>query len=47
MYPNFFAGSTITGIHHLEKYGLRSALISAVEAATLRCREVSAQTEKS
>ncbi|XP_050466899.1 uncharacterized protein LOC126859543 isoform X2 [Cataglyphis hispanica] len=40
------AGSTITGIHHLEKHGLRSALIDAIEAATLRCREVSLQTEK-
>ncbi|CAL1675250.1 unnamed protein product [Lasius platythorax] len=40
------AGSTITGIHHLEKQGLRSALIDAIEAATLRCREVSLQTEK-
>jgi pyrroline-5-carboxylate reductase len=47
MYPNLFVGSTITGIHYLEKHGLRSALISAVEAATLRCREVSSQTEKS
>lgn len=35
------AGSTITGIHHLEKHGLRSAVIGAVEAATLRCREFS------
>ncbi|RLU20434.1 hypothetical protein DMN91_007044 [Ooceraea biroi] len=40
------AGSTITGIHHLEKHGLRSALIGAVEAATLRCKEVSSQMEK-
>lgn len=40
------AGSTITGIHHLEKHGLRSALIDAIEAATLRCREVSLQTKK-
>ncbi|XP_011881493.1 PREDICTED: pyrroline-5-carboxylate reductase isoform X1 [Vollenhovia emeryi] len=39
------AGSTITGIHQLEKHGLRSALIDAVEAATLRCREVSSQPE--
>ncbi|XP_015589675.1 pyrroline-5-carboxylate reductase 3 [Cephus cinctus] len=35
------AGSTITGIHHLEKHGLRSAIMGAVEAATLRCQEVS------
>lgn len=40
------AGSTITGIHHLEKHGVRSALIDAIEAATLRCREVSLQTKK-
>ncbi|KAM0729628.1 Pyrroline-5-carboxylate reductase 2 [Formica fusca] len=40
------AGSTITGIHHLEKHALRSALIDAIEAATLRCREVSLQTKK-
>ncbi|XP_011644512.1 pyrroline-5-carboxylate reductase isoform X1 [Pogonomyrmex barbatus] len=40
------AGCTITAIHQLEKDGLRSALISAIEAATLRCREVSSQTEK-
>lgn len=39
----FFTGSTITAIHHLEKHGLRSALIGAVEAATLRCREVSSK----
>ena len=35
------AGSTITAIHHLEKHGMRSAIIGAVEAATLRCREFS------
>ncbi|XP_070156085.1 pyrroline-5-carboxylate reductase 2 isoform X2 [Polyergus mexicanus] len=40
------AGSTITGIHHLEKHGLRAALIDAIEAATLRCREVSLQAKK-
>jgi len=40
------AGSTIVGIHQLEKHGLRSALISAVEAATLRCREMKLQAEK-
>lgn len=40
------AGSTITGIHYLEKHGLRSAVIGAVEAATLKCREVSALSEK-
>lgn len=36
------AGSTITGIHYLEQHGLRSAVIGAVEAATKRCKEVSA-----
>ncbi|EFN87750.1 pyrroline-5-carboxylate reductase 2 isoform X3 [Harpegnathos saltator] len=40
------AGSTITGIHYLEQHGLRSAIIGAVEAATLRCREVSSQNGK-
>ncbi|GAB1869608.1 Pyrroline-5-carboxylate reductase [Camponotus japonicus] len=40
------AGSTITGIHHLEKHGLRSALIDAIEAATLRCKEVGLQTKE-
>ncbi|KAG7202157.1 hypothetical protein KM043_015839 [Ampulex compressa] len=40
------AGSTITGIHYLEKHGLRSAIIGAVEAATLRCREVSSASDK-
>ncbi|KAL0127563.1 hypothetical protein PUN28_003085 [Cardiocondyla obscurior] len=37
------AGCTIAGIHQLEKCGLRSAIINAVEAATLRCREVNSQ----
>ncbi|XP_018365646.1 PREDICTED: pyrroline-5-carboxylate reductase isoform X1 [Trachymyrmex cornetzi] len=40
------AGSTITAVHQLEKHGLRSALINAIEAATLRCKEVSSQTNK-
>ncbi|XP_011159508.1 pyrroline-5-carboxylate reductase isoform X2 [Solenopsis invicta] len=40
------AGCTISAIHQLEKHGLRSALINAVEAATLRCREVNLQGEK-
>ncbi|XP_034944151.1 pyrroline-5-carboxylate reductase 1, mitochondrial isoform X2 [Chelonus insularis] len=40
------AGSTITAIHHLEKHGLRSALIGAIEAATLRCREINEKTNK-
>ncbi|XP_033230100.1 pyrroline-5-carboxylate reductase 2-like isoform X2 [Belonocnema kinseyi] len=39
------AGSTITALHYLEKHGLRAALIGAVEKATLRCREVSSQSE--
>jgi len=34
------AGTTIAGIHSLEKAGLRGALTSAVEAATLRSREL-------
>jgi len=33
-------GTTIAGIHALEKYGLRSSLIHAVEAATLRSMEL-------
>ncbi|XP_014475110.1 PREDICTED: pyrroline-5-carboxylate reductase 2-like isoform X2 [Dinoponera quadriceps] len=40
------AGSTISAIHYLEQHGLRSALIGAVEAATLRCRQVTAEFEK-
>ncbi|XP_011312417.1 pyrroline-5-carboxylate reductase [Fopius arisanus] len=39
------AGSTISAIHELEKNGIRSAVIDAIEAATLRCREFS--TKKS
>ncbi|KAK6629624.1 hypothetical protein RUM43_003441 [Polyplax serrata] len=35
------AGSTCSGLHHLEKNCFRSALIGAIEAATLRCREQS------
>ncbi|XP_001606683.2 pyrroline-5-carboxylate reductase 2 [Nasonia vitripennis] len=35
------AGSTITAIHSLEKNGFRGAVIDAVEAATLRCKEFS------
>jgi pyrroline-5-carboxylate reductase len=33
-------GTTIAGLHTLEKGGLRSTLISAVEAATLRSKEL-------
>ncbi|XP_043487802.1 pyrroline-5-carboxylate reductase [Polistes fuscatus] len=40
------AGSTITGIHQLEKHGLRAAVISAVESATRRCKEVNSTLEK-
>ena len=36
-------GTTIAAIHELEKHGLRSMLISAVETATLRSREIAAQ----
>ncbi|KAG8037094.1 hypothetical protein G9C98_004416 [Cotesia typhae] len=35
------AGSTIMAIHHLEKYGMRSAVIGAIEVATLACRAFS------
>ena len=37
------AGTTISGVHALEKGGLRSTLIDAVEAATLRSKELGAQ----
>lgn len=40
------AGSTITAIHYLEKHGLRSALIGAVEAATLRCKEFNSSSKE-
>jgi pyrroline-5-carboxylate reductase len=33
-------GTTIAGIQALEKHGLRSSLIHAVEAATLRSKEL-------
>jgi pyrroline-5-carboxylate reductase len=33
-------GTTIAGIHELEKGGLRAALINAVQAATERAREL-------
>lgn len=36
-------GTTIAGLHELERHGLRSTLISAVEAATARSREIAAQ----
>jgi pyrroline-5-carboxylate reductase len=34
------AGTTIYGLHALERGGLRSALIDAVQAATLRSQEL-------
>jgi len=36
-------GTTITGLQVLEQHGLRSALIDAVEAATLRSQELGSQ----
>ena len=33
-------GCTIAGVHALEKAGFRSALIDAVEASTLRCKDM-------
>jgi pyrroline-5-carboxylate reductase len=36
-------GTTIAALHELEKHGLRSMLISAVEIATLRSREIGAE----
>jgi len=36
-------GTTIHGIHELEKKGVRNALIDAVEAATLRSKELGAK----
>jgi len=33
-------GTTIEGVHALEKAGLRKAFINAVEAATLKCRRL-------
>src|SRR3990170_6920169 len=36
-------GTTIAAIHELEKHGLRSMLISAVETATARSKEIGAQ----
>jgi pyrroline-5-carboxylate reductase len=36
-------GTTIAGVHELEKGGFRAALMNAVEAATLRGRELGAK----
>lgn len=36
-------GTTIAGLHELEKHGLRSTIMSAVEAATARSKELGAQ----
>jgi len=36
-------GTTIAAIHELEKHGLRAMLISAVETATARSKEIAAQ----
>ena len=36
-------GTTIAGLHEMEKHALRSTLISTVEAATLRSREIREQ----
>jgi pyrroline-5-carboxylate reductase len=40
-------GTTIAGLHALERGGLRGILINAVEAATARSRELGAMTHKS
>jgi len=36
-------GTTIAGLHELERAGLRAALMNAVEAATQRCRALASQ----
>jgi pyrroline-5-carboxylate reductase len=39
------AGTTIAGLHALERAGVRGAFMDAVEAATLRARELARPTE--
>ena len=38
-------GTTIAGIHELEKHGFRNAAISAVESATLKSKELSSEDD--
>nr|MBP9838604.1 pyrroline-5-carboxylate reductase [Pseudomonadota bacterium] len=40
------AGTTIAGIYQLEKNNFRAAIMSAVEASTLRAKELSNNTNK-
>lgn len=40
------SGSTAAGLHHLEKNNFRSAIIGCIEAATMRCREISGSSQK-
>lgn len=39
------AGSTASGLHFLEENGFRHAVIGAIEAATIRCRQISGQSK--
>jgi pyrroline-5-carboxylate reductase len=39
-------GTTISGVHALEQLGFRASLMGAVEAATLRSREMGAETQQ-
>lgn len=39
------AGSTASGLHFLEQSGFRAAVIGAIEAATLRCKQISEQSK--